>query len=319
LKKLIETGQIPISWSAEELFLKAQRYVQRMGQKELSDQERALWSSLSLELLARASLSNVSAALLAEVKDKNWQSLFHALGFAPTAEKFSPKSISAIETYSRLSAIFPGFTKELETFCVGHTGRRNSELHSGEPAFDNILNSGWAPQFYLACESLLHTMGKSLEDFVGRAEAGVAKKLIEAAVDKSAKAVRGDVEAHKKVWSAKGDQDRASLVTTAALWATRPMGHRVSCPSCGSPALVFGEAIGSPHQKLSNDTITETQEFLPTHFECIACSLKILGLSRLSVVALGERFKRTLSYDAAEYYAPDDEYPEFEDDNNEPF
>jgi hypothetical protein len=42
-----------------------------------------------------------------------------------------------------------------------------------------------------------------------------------------------------------------------------------------------------------------------------------LGLSRLNVVGLGDRYKKTQVYDAAAYYAPEDEYPEFEEDNNE--
>lgn len=38
----------------------------------------------------------------------------------------------------------------------------------------------------------------TLEDFFGEDEAKVAKQVIVAAVDDSAKAVKGDVEAHKK-------------------------------------------------------------------------------------------------------------------------
>ena len=49
----------------------------------------------------------------------------------------------------------------------------------------------------------------------------------------------------------------------------------------------------------------------------IACGLKIAGLSRLAVVGLSDRYKKTQVYDAAEYYAPDDNYAGYEDDNNE--
>jgi DNA-directed RNA polymerase subunit RPC12/RpoP len=158
----------------------------------------------------------------------------------------------------------------------------------------------------------------TLQDYVGKDEAEVAKKLISAAADDSAKAVKGEVEAHKKVWLSKDEKERGTLASSAAVWATRHAGHRVDCPACKSRALVTGEPVSAPVQRLSEGEITETQEYLPNQFECVACGLKIAGLSRLAVVGLGDRYKNTQVYDAAEYYAPDDEYMGYEDDNNEP-
>jgi hypothetical protein len=61
-------------------------------------------------------------------------------------------------------------------------------------------------------------MGMSLRDFVGGDEANVAKQLIAAAADDRAKAVKGDVEAHKKVWLAKDEKERITLSAQAAVW-----------------------------------------------------------------------------------------------------
>jgi hypothetical protein len=317
LKKIISPGPIPAAWDPEALFLKAQRYAQRMAEEDSGSWEYALWSSLSLELLARAALSNVSPALLADT-DKNWSSLYHSLGFNPTEPKFSPKSIPITDVLRRLTSILPEFNQEFESFCVLHTGRRNAELHSGETTFDGVRGSSWQPRFFQACEALLASMGLRLDDFVGVDEAEVASKLIAAAADDSAKAVRGDVEAHRKVWLAKGDDERSTLTASARVWATRQAGHRVVCPACQSVALVNGEPISVPNQKLEDDQIVETQQHLPSNFQCIACSLKILGLSRLSAVNLGDRYTKTETYDAAEYYAPQDDYAGYDDDNNEP-
>lgn len=44
----------------------------------------------------------------------------------------------------------------------------------------------------------------------------------------------------------------------------------------------------------------------------------MIGLSKLSVVGLGDRFKHKIEYDAADYYLPADDHPDFGDDNNEP-
>jgi hypothetical protein len=91
----------------------------------------------------------------------------------------------------------------------------------------------------------------------------------------------------------------------------------VDCPACGSHALVVGEPVSAPVQRLNDGEITETQEYLPNRFECVACGLKITGLSKLAVTGLSDRYKKTQIYDAAEYYAPSDEHAGYDDDNNE--
>lgn len=288
-----------------------------MSSLDSDDWEYALWSGFALEFLARAALANVNPALLAET-DKNWASLYQALGFTPTDEKFAPKSIAVSEVFKRLTAILPDFTKEQESFGIQHTGRRNTELHTGELAFDGVKASTWQPRFYRTCKILLSSVGMTLRDFVGEDEARVATQLIEAAADESAKAVRVEVDAHNKVWLAKGEEERSTLGAQASVWAARQAGHRVDCPACGSQALTGGEPVSGPLQRLNEGEITETQEFLPNRFECIACGLKISGLSRLAAAGLGDRFKRTQVYDAAEYYAAHDDYAGYEDDNNEP-
>jgi len=316
LKQTIAANPTPDTWNPEALFVKAQRYVENMLATDSDRWEYALWSSLSLEFLARAALANISPALLADNKD-GWASLFHALGFNPTESKFTPKSIPVSEVFRRLAAILPDFSKENSDFGILHTGRRNSELHSGEAAFEGINASKWQPDYYHASEILLRSMGMALPDLIGEKEAEIAVKLIEAAADVSAKAVLGDIEAHKQTWHSMTEGDRASQTQAAAIWATRQHGHRVACPACSSQALVVGEPVAAPVQKLDDGEITETQEHLPNRFECIACGLKIAGLSRLSAAGLGERYKKTDVYDAAEYYAPQDDYAGYEEDNNE--
>lgn len=317
MKKTIIPAATPATCDPEALYLKAARYFQHTSDPGIDDWEYALWSSLSLELLARAALANVSPALLAET-DKGWSSLYHALGFTPTEERFAPKSIAISDVFKRLFGILPTFTKEHESFGIQHTGRRNSELHSGDAAFDGVNRSAWQPRFYETCEILLASMGMTLEDFVGVEEAKVARKLIAAAADDSAKAVKGDVEAHRKVWLAKDEKERAKQSSQAAVVVTRFDGHRVQCPACGSPALVFGEPVSAPVQRLKDGQITETQEYLPSKFGCVACRLRISGLSRLAAIGLSDRYRKTQVYDAAEYYAPEDDYSGYDEDNNEP-
>lgn len=141
MKQTIKAGDVPDAWHPEALFTKAQRYAEKVGSHDIEDWEKALWSSLALELLARAALANVSPTLLADINDRGWQHLYSALGYPASESKYSPKSIGISDVLKRLTVIFVEFTEEHERFCVIHTGKRNAELHSGDSAFNGAANS----------------------------------------------------------------------------------------------------------------------------------------------------------------------------------
>jgi len=309
-------SQLPNGWESSALLAKAQSYAEEMLSIPRDHWRFLFWSTLSLELLARSALANISPALLADQKD--WHNLLYSLGHQPNAKKFIPKSIDISSVFSRLQELLPEFTPELEGFCSGHMSKRNEELHSGLTPLLNVSSSSWLPSYYKACAVLLASLGATLEQHFGTEEAKVAEALINAAADESAKAVAKSINAHKVVWSDKEDAEKKKLKSQSNTWATRRDGHRVTCPSCGCNALVTGTAISAPIKSIKEDEITETQQYLPNKFECIACGLKISGLSQLSVSGLGDAYKATFVYDAAEYYAPEDEYPEYEPDFNEP-
>jgi len=308
--------QLPHEWSKDALLTKAQRYAEEMRAQARESWQFAFWSSLSLELLARAALAHVSPTLVADPKD--WNNLYFALGKTPTVKKFSPKSLDISSVLTRLRAIVSGFTPEMEGFALLHMGRRNEELHSGSTPFDSVKASAWMPMFYQTAEVLLASMSEKLETLFGSDEAKLATDLIAAAKDESAKAIAKTIEAHKTVWSQLGTSERAKRQVQATSWATRQEGHRVSCPSCSSDALVTGSPVAPPVKKLNGDEITETQYFLPSRFECVACGLKINSLSQLHAAALADTYKATFTYDAAEYYQPDDPLGSYEPDFNEP-
>ena len=309
-------SQLPHAWAPDALFAKAQKYAEEMLKTTKDDWKHGLWSSLTLELLGRAALANINPALLADPKD--WNHLLFALGYQPKASKFSPKSIDVSSVFSRLKDLLKDFTPELEGFSVLHMQRRNEELHSGSSPFDGYAISGWLPSFYEASKVLLVSMQRDLSTLLGSDEAAAAEAMIAAAKDEQAKAVKKSVAAHQTVWDSKDQNEQNSLMNKANVWASRQDGHRVKCPACNCDALVFGIAIAPATQSIDADQITETQQFLPSKFECIACGLKMSGLSHLSACGLGAPFKATYVYDAADYYRSDDDYAEYEPDFNEP-
>lgn len=308
---------VPTMWTQSLLLAKAQRYAEEMHNCERDDWRFAFWSTLSLELLARAALAHVSPVLLADTKKDPWRHLFYALGHAPKTAKFLPKSIDVSEVFKRLSEILPGFEERLAGFCTVHLARRNEELHSGGTPFDALTIDAWQPIYYEACTILLKSMRSTLAALVGANNAKTAGAMVRAANAKSAKAVAKAVNAHRLSWESKDREEREKLVAQAAVWATKQAGHRVACPACASPALIFGGPTSPPLVRLEDDWIVETQEFLPSRFECIACGLKIGGLAHLHACGLGNPYKSTSAYEPIEYYAEKDPSAYYEPDFNE--
>lgn len=308
----------PHVWNHTALLSKARRYVEQMQGYDHDDWQFAFWSSLALELIARSSLAHVSPVMLADTNE--WAQLYFALGHSPTTQKFVPKSIGISEVLNRLQAINPAFEKELRDFCSIHTGMRNAELHSAEMPFEVLKASTWLWKFYRSCEVLLASQSVDLENLLGPDEAVFAKQQVVAAKDEAAKAVLGTIKSFKEVWQAKSVAERKKLTEKAQAWASRQDGHIVACPACSSEALLEGEPIAAPKQVLKEDMVVITQAMVPSRFQCVACGLKINGLSQLSAADLGSPFKTTLTFNAADYfYSGDDDDGRYEDDNNEPF
>jgi hypothetical protein len=308
----------PHIWSDAALLAKARRYIEEMQTYDHDDWRFAFWSSLALELIARASLAKVSPVLVADATE--WAQLYFALGHAPTATKFTPKSVGISEVLNRLQAITPEFGKELRDFCSIHTGMRNAELHSAEMPFEDLKASTWLWKFYRSCEVLLARLNVDLPSLLGAEEATFAKQQIEAARDEAAKAVLGTIKSFKEVWEAKPAEERKKLAEKAKAWASREDGHVAPCPACSSEALLNGDAISAPKRALKGDMVVETQAMAPSRFQCVACGLKINSASQLSAANLGNPFKTTATYNAADYFYPDDDNESwrYEDDNNEP-
>ncbi len=305
----------PHIWSREALVAKAQRYADEMLKQERGDWLFGFWASLCLEMLLRAVVADTSPVLLADNKD--WNNVYFGLGQQPSAAKFTPRSIQTNEVISRLESIAPSFTKEMQNFTTGFVVRRNGELHSGELAFDGLRTSDWLGTFYMTCQVLLEVLGERLDLIFGQEEERLAANLIDALKDDAAKAVMGTIVAHRKVWEEKTEEERETLKQQAELFARRQAGHVVTCPACGTAALLRGDPSHPPVVSLEDDTIVERQQMLPASFECGACGLRISGYSKLHAANLGDSFAETTRYDATDYFGVGDKAIEWDPDFNE--
>ena len=178
--------------------------------------------------------------------------------------------------------------------------RRNAELHTGEDAFAGIGTSEWLPYFYMSCKVLLESMGKELKDLFDDPKS--AEGLIASLQDTAAKAVWGEIDSHSKLWVAKSKEEQQMLFSQATSWATRMAGHRTMCPACGCPALIRGSPHGDVSSEIGEYAVVQKQTMLPSTFECVACKLKISGISKLSACGLGDAFTATAAISPAQFF-----------------
>lgn len=70
-----------MDWSSESLYNKARLYAQRAHDEPVESALFGFWMSLSLELLARASLAQIHPVLLADPKEQD--NIHYAFGIIP--------------------------------------------------------------------------------------------------------------------------------------------------------------------------------------------------------------------------------------------
>lgn len=302
-------------WSNESFLNKARRYASIMKEQDRDSWLFGFWSALTLEMIARATLTKISPVLIADGKE--WNNIYFALGFKPGVSKFSEKSVGIAEVLQRIEKIYPEFTHEMFNFTLTHFNKRNREIHSGDLAFDGIGISSWLPMYYQVSKTLLDQMEEDFESVFGEEEKLIADDLIGSLKDQTAKSVQETINAHKTVWESKSPSAKDQLIEEAKIWSSRHFGHRVDCPACNSVALLYGNPIGPPTISVEDNNIIEKQKMLPSNLECVACGLKISGYSKLNACGLGDTFTSTSRYDPAEYfgiesyenpYSGDDDY-----------
>lgn len=302
-----------MSWSYEAYWKKAKQFYVRASVEGRDKPMYGFWSSLSLEFLARATLARIHPALLADTKDNAAENLLYAFNLLGTLKK-PPKSIGVSSVFSRCTAIYPDkFTKEDEIFCVTMADRRNSELHSGDNAFEKWPNRLWLARYYRVCSIHLSIQDKGLADLFDEDEANGAKQMIDGLDEKWRAAAEREIGIAKDRFEKLSEEEKTDRRLTQDVefhaWL-----EFVSCPACGINAMLWGEPVHIGESKLQDDMISWDISVLPTQFKCTSCGLELAGHGLLHAAKLGGQFSITKKEDPLAYYAPDEgREPDYDD------
>ncbi len=285
-----------IAINGDALHAKSRVYIGRaLARKGASDlDEYQLWASLALELLGKAALAQKHPSLV--VDPMHWQSMFVAAGVNVTTDV---KTITAKTLFERLVHLVPRFDKTVQKFCQDIAERRNAELHSADLPFQAMRLDAWEARYWHACDTILHQMASSLEQWLGAADAQAPRQLLDEAADALEAAVKLRIDAAMEHFEGLKKVERERLAAEAEL--REPQHQAVlfrgrydeiwveSCPACKCRAFMTGEQTGEDiSEERDEQAIWEVvdREFVGEEFRCPTCDLTLTGNDEIDAAGL---------------------------------
>jgi hypothetical protein len=299
-------------WSYDSLWQKTKLYVARALGEEREGPLFPFWSALALEFLARATLASVHPALLADPTDG--ENIMYVFGFGTTK---NPKSIPAKALFLRCQRAIPGFAEQDVKFSMSMVERRNQELHSGAPVFDDLPTALWLADYFRICKMLLSLQKKSLIDLFGAEEVAAAEKMIEAANEKLNYEAQVAMAAAAKQFKLLSPEDQEHMLQSSKIRVLLKGSNarELTCPACGGSGVVHGEPVRTAETRLKDEMLVREVAILPTTFVCDSCGLKLVGHGLLHAAGLGGQFTIEDRQSPLEYYGPElDPADYYEDD-----
>lgn len=302
-----------IAISEEALLGKSRVYIakalRRKGEQDL--EEYQLWASLALELLGKAALAHHHPCLV--VDPTHSPSLFVAAGVSATTDV---KTITAKTLYERLRQIVPAFDEDVRQYCQAISERRNAELHSGDVPFKTMKLDAWEARYWYACNIILVSMNRGLDEWIGEGEAKERQQLLAIAAERLKANVLAKIETAKIRFLAIPKKARVQLVEEAEArsavnytdlfkW-TNDQEWDGRCIVCGSKGFLAGDSVNEEVIDESyDDGPWEKVEitYSADEFSCPVCGLHLVG--QAEVVSGGYDLEHTETDDRQIEYEPE--------------
>ena len=281
----------------EALWLKAKLFLNKaMDDEDVRPfDERALWASLALELLAKAALARQSPLLIA-VPSEDGTNVLIALGLIGGKARF--ESVAAKTLYSRCEKAFKPFSKA-EAEKITHA--RNEYLHGAAAEFTLIPEKAWWPRYWAQAVILVAGCDREVEDLVGSSRATVVREHLEQN--------KKNVEHRTEMLLQRARQRRAQYeagtlpAKVASEWqqgrsfrASLAHAQDQDCPACGGQGVVEGDNVTdveTEYLRIDDDdydvmvTLTVASEY----FSCPHCGLVLDDYQVLEEAGIEETFQ----------------------------
>jgi len=306
-------SEAAIAISEEALLGKSRAYVakalRRKGEEDL--EEYQLWASLALELLGKAALAHHHPCLV--VDPTHSPSLFVAAGVSATTDV---KTITARTLFERLRQIVPAFDEDVRQYCQAISERRNAELHSGDVPFKTMKVEAWEARYWYACNIILASMGRELDEWIGEGEAKEKQQLLAIAAERLKANVMVKIEAARIRFLAIPQKTREQLINEAEVrsaihytdlfkWSN-DQDWDARCVVCAAKGFLAGDSVNEEVvDETYDDGPWETVEitYAADEFSCPVCALHLVG--QAEVLAAGYELEHVETDERQIEYEPE--------------
>lgn len=295
-------------YAPDALWMKAKLFLSYSADDSRSFDERALWASLALELLAKAALTRVNPTLIAHPSDDG-VNLLIASGVVPGDARFT--SLPAKSLYSRCARVFKPFS---DSQANKITQARNDYLHGGVAAFTAIPEAAWWPRFWAQAAILVNAMDKRIDDLLPWEQARAVDKYLEQNTKNIEHRAEMLIERAKQriLLRESGNMSakvEAELSAPRDLTAGLPHSTEITCPACGDTGRLEGEHVNESElhtEVLSEEDYDQWMDLTigADHFSCPNCKLVLDSYELLDAAGLDTDFGAM--GDPADYYGDDD-------------
>lgn len=287
---------------------KSARYIKRAlkMKKENDIDGYILFASLSLELLAKASLSKVNKLLI--VDHRSHDSLRVALEIKSKIDRNGKevdirvedvRTIGAAEAYKKVALILPTFNKDNENACQNMARIRNAELHSGAST-SNSLENYWEGSYFYACSVILNSYGYDLDQWNGEAEGEYISSIVDATINRleeaKERAVNSVNKAREEIQNINSTEleNRIKKSKNFKLHEKYLKSWPLECPICHNSAHAAGketfDSVMDFMIALEQGSLTNNlkKEFFPSKFHCAVCKLRLDNEEEIDATKLFE-------------------------------
>lgn len=281
-------------FSPDAFWLKAKMFTNRAIDPDdgRTEDERRLWASLSLEILAKWALAKTSRVLVVDPEHGGGEQLYKALGL-----KDSPNNVTVTATtaFKRCDALYKSFDAKAARKI---SDARNEYLHGFEVPIMYLPNNVWWSQYWSLVSVLLAAHSLEPSALVGDVQARQVEKHLEENGRWLEQRVDALIEA-SKLHLRRFESD-SMPPTEAERWKSRDdftSGMRYSstakCPACGHLGTVEGEAVNSissgPSRDFFGGQIYEVA-FSAEFFACTTCHLVLDSWDLIHAAGLEEEY-----------------------------
>lgn len=284
------------SYDHDALWLKAKLFLGlAMDEGDFrAEDERELWASLALELLAKAALSRVSPLLIA-VPTEDGANILIAAGLMTGEARF--ESIKAHTLFARCARAFKPFN---DKHALAFARARNDYLHGGEPSLSPLPADAWWARYWAQASILVHAQDRTVEELVGY-ERG---REVDQHLARNAKNVEHRTEMLlERARQRLAQFESGSLPARLAAEWTRPVdltvggSHRATqtCPACGGGGVLEGDHVSEytlQYEQVAEDDFDSWVDLLVSadHFSCSRCRLALDGYELIVQAGLPPEF-----------------------------